>query len=140
MNKADQLPKQNTMLLRQSVNKLAQEMEWDLRKAFERVTCSCHPLREEMEQVQSDCNGLRLELEQTPPFRRFTELKSKIAEIDAREHPDLNRTATQAVPFFRLWLFQRLTTGNAGELGDSGELSIAYARDWLNGWRPVLEK
>jgi hypothetical protein len=128
------------MLLRQSVNKLSQEMEWDLRKAFERVGCSCHPLRQKMEQVQAECNRLRLELEQAPPFRRFTELKNKVAEIDAKEHPDLNRTATQAVHFFRVWLFQRLASGNAEELGDHERLAIAYARDWLNGWRPALKK
>jgi hypothetical protein len=128
------------MLLRQSVNKLAVEMDWDLRKAFERAGCSCHPLRKEMEQVQAECNTLRLELEQTPPFRHLEELNTTIAKIDRMEHPDLNRMAAQAVPFFRLWLFERLAAGNAAELGDHEGLAITYAREWLDGWRPVLER
>jgi hypothetical protein len=90
--------------------------------------------------VQAECNRLKLELEQTAPFRRFEELRKMIAGIDAKEHPNLNQMAAQAAPFFRIWLFQRLTAGNAAELGNREGLSIAYALDWLNGWRPVPER
>ena len=140
MNKIDKLPRQTSMLLRQGVNKLSKEMEWDLHKSFKKVGCSCHPLRDEMGQVQAECDRLKLELEQTPPFQRFQELRNKIGEIDANEHPNLNRMAKQAVPFFRVWLFQQLIAGNSVVLGDYEGLGITYAQDWLNGWRPVIER
>ncbi len=132
MNRADP----RVPLLRQGVNNVAREIQWQLHRAFEEVGCSCSPLRSELERLDAECNGLREELEVTPVFKQRNELAHQIREIDAQEHPVLNNLARTAGQFFRVWLFDRIMAGDTPDLANGAQLAKAYAEAWRDGWRP----
>ena len=125
-----------TPLLRQSITQVARGVEWQLNRAFEEMGCSCHPLREELDRVGAECAALLAEAEKHPAFERRKQLQAEIAATDSREHPGLDRLGRVAGPFFRVWLFQQIKEGHSPELNNQEGLARAYARAWMDGWRP----
>ena len=123
-------------LLRQSITQVARAVEWQLNKAFEETGCSCHPLREELDRVRAQCEELLAEAVKHPAFERREQLQAEIAATDRREHPGLDKMASVAGPFFRVWLFQQIKEGHPPGLDNSESLAKAYALAWMGGWRP----
>jgi hypothetical protein len=131
--------KANTLtLLREATSKLGRhyEIEHQINRAFEIAGCSCHPLRNQHEQLVDECRRLEQELHSSETFKRRDAVAQEIREIDAREHPGLDRQASLAGPFFRVWLFERLTSDTPVELISPEKLAANYAEAWLGGWRP----
>lgn len=134
---APDIQKANTQrLLREAVSRCGRDMEWHINKAFEELGCSCHPLRKEKAELDAECSRLEVELHNSETFKRRDVVYQEIREIDTREHPGLDRQAGVASPFFRLWLFERLSGDDMPDLGSPQKLAAQYARAWLDGWRP----
>jgi hypothetical protein len=126
-------------LVRESVSKVARNynLENQFNRIMEKVGCSCQPLRAEMELLHDECDRLQKELRQTEPFLRLEALRMQIATTDAKEHGPLDRQAQLAFPFFRVWLFERLSDPEGSfELTTPEAAAQAYAEAWLGGWRP----
>jgi hypothetical protein len=127
----------NTMrMLREATSKLGRDLQYHVGRAFETMGCSCHPLRQEKEQLDDECRRLTEELHNSETFKRRDALFQEILEIDRKEHPSLDQQASVAGPFFRVWLFERLTSEDVLDLSSSERLAAAYAEAWLGGWRP----
>jgi hypothetical protein len=77
-----------------------------------------------------------LDLHNTETFKRRDALFKEILEIDRREHPGLDAQGRIAAPFFRLWLFERLTSEDAPDFSSAEKLAADYAQAWMGGWRP----
>jgi hypothetical protein len=123
-------------MLREAVSKCARDINWQIQRAFEEMGCTCHPLRKEKERLDAECRRLELELNNSETFQRRDEVRQEVQEIDRREHPGLDSQAQVASPFFRLWLFERLSSEDAPDLSSSQKLAASYAEAWLVGWRP----
>jgi hypothetical protein len=125
-------------LLREAVSKLGRHytVEHEINKAFETVGCSCHPLRQERERLDAECLRLEAELHKSAVFKQRDALHEEILAIDRREHPDLDAQGRMAYPFFRVWLFERITGEDMPDLSSPGKLAASFAEAWLGGWRP----
>jgi hypothetical protein len=123
-------------MLREAVSKCARDINWQLVRAFEEKGCSCHPLRKEHEQLVDECRHLEEELQNSETFKRRDALFEEIRKIDKAEHPDLNNQAQVASPFFRLWLFERLSSEDPLDMSSPQKLAASYAEAWFGGWRP----
>lgn len=132
--------KSRMVLFRDAVRRLSNSMEWQITKAFEEGGCTCHPLRKERAAALEEYIQLKSELAQkldeSDVNRRLSELNKQIAETDRREHPQLDRQAEIASPFFRVWLFESLHAGVELDLSAPEPLAKAYAAAWFDGWRP----
>lgn len=134
---ATDLRKANTQrLLREAVSRCGRDMEWQVTRAFEEMGCSCHPLRREKKQLDAECHRLEEELHSSETFKRRDAVLQEIQKIDRKEHPDLDGQARVANPFFRLWLFERLTGEDLLDISSPEKLAANYAEAWLGGWRP----
>jgi hypothetical protein len=89
-----------------------------------------------LRKVNDECDRQLAELHRGEIFQEQRRLNEEIAEIDGREHPSLDLQARTAGPFFRVWLFERLTSENPPDLNNPQELATIYAKDWYAGWRP----
>jgi hypothetical protein len=123
-------------MLREATSKLGRDLQYQVGRAFETAGCSCHPLRQEKEQLDDECRRLELELHASETFKRRDAVWQEIREIDQKEHPSLDEQARVAGPFFRLWLFERLTSEDVLDLSSPEKLAASYAGAWLGGWRP----
>jgi hypothetical protein len=114
---ATDIRKANTQrLLREAVTKLARDVDWHIQKAFETMGCSCHPLRKELEQLDAEYEDLQEELRNSELYKRREALSLEIRQVDAKEHPELDNLARMATPFFRVWLFERLSSEDAPDI------------------------
>jgi hypothetical protein len=134
---ATDIRKANTMrLLREATSKLTRDVDWHIQRAFETTGCSCHPLRKEHEELVDECRRLEQELQNSETFKRRDAVWKEIHEIDRREHPGLDQMASMASPFFRVWLFERLSSEDAPDFSSPNKLAADYAEAWMGGWRP----
>ena len=123
-------------ILRESVNACARDMAFQLTRAFEESGCSCSPLRGRLKQLDAECDRVLAQVEESAVFQERAALRKDIAAIDRQEHPGLNRMANLARPFFRVWLFERLTSAGCVAMESQENLAAEYVQAWVGGWRP----
>jgi hypothetical protein len=126
------------------VRSLAPRNTWYMDRLFEDMVCSCHAQREELarlnrekqERLQESTDWINREY-----VVRIARLEAEIREIDSREHPEIHRISRRASKFFPLWMLERLRLGQLDLVNrDQQDLQQEFARDWLNGWHPLLPK
>lgn len=64
----------------------------------------------------------------------YDEVKKRIQDTDRAEHPELNRQAREAIPFFHTWLVQQVRLQGGSALLEGAEVRFTDA--WMGGWRP----
>lgn len=127
-----------TPYIRSAITDYARQARYNLHRVFEEAGCSCQPLRQQLEELEQQCKAAEAELRASNPiFMQREILKAKIAEADLQDHPRLNQVSQVASPFFRVWLFDRLSNADPQEELTSQELALEYAQAWLAGWRPL---
>jgi len=105
-----------------------------IQRAFEKDGCTCAVLREELEGLEEEKHAKEnaVDIEYEP---RIAELRARVRAIDDAEHPDLDREAHRASPFFRTWLIDRVLEAGPAVLHES-DLAKDFVRAWRGGWRP----
>ena len=100
-----------------------------LASVFEKAGCSCKPYRDELKELDNK--------------RRV--LNAKIAEIDSREHPILDRLAVATSGYVQEWLQEQVAAGRFTKdqldyayQSDGQPLAEHYAADVIGGWLPRI--
>ena len=123
-------------ILRESVNACARDMSFQLNRAFEEGGCSCSPLRKRLNQLNAECDRAIDQVHESEIFKEREALRQEIRDIDQKEHPGLDQISAIARPFFRVWLFERLTSAGCVAMESQENLAAEYVKAWFGGWRP----
>jgi hypothetical protein len=124
--------------VQQAIKDYAASAGRGIEKAFEALGCSCSTLRPELERLNRLCDQAEADMRASPLFTEAFNLREEISRIDRKEHPALDAAARAAIPFFKVWLFDRMSQAEANPSSLAYEdVAAEFAQAWLDGWRPI---
>ena len=124
--------------VQQAIKDYAASAGREIERAFETIGCSCSILRPELERLNQLCDQAELDLKTSPMFKKRDALKEEIYKMDKAEHTALDAGARAAIPFFKIWLFDRMSQADVDASSMVyKDIATEFAQAWLEGWRPI---